>query len=51
MKLVCFVSLCPLWLGLVSVQLAMLGYPSTCGSAFVDYVLTDRIITPPHTQR
>ena len=27
--------------------ISMLGYPSTVGSDFVDYVVTDRIITPP----
>ena len=27
--------------------ISMLGYPSTVGSDFIDYVVTDRIITPP----
>ena len=28
----------------------MLGYPSTVGSSFVDYIVTDRIITPPQVE-
>jgi protein O-GlcNAc transferase len=30
--------------------ISMLGYPSTVGSDFVDYVVTDRIITPPEVK-
>jgi predicted O-linked N-acetylglucosamine transferase (SPINDLY family) len=30
--------------------ISMLGYPSTVGSDFIDYVVTDRIITPPEVK-
>jgi len=33
------------------VQLAWLGFPGSYGASFIDYVLTDRIVTPPSFQR
>ena len=33
-----------------ALQLCMLGYPSTCGSDFVDYTVADRIIAPPEVR-
>lgn len=32
-------------------QVAYLGYPGTTGADFIDYIVTDRIVTPPDTQR
>lgn len=32
------------------VQVQYLGYPGTMGADFIDYVITDRIVTPPETQ-
>lgn len=32
------------------VQVNYLGYPGTMGAAFIDYVVTDRIVTPPEDQ-
>ncbi len=33
------------------VQVAYLGYPGTMGADFIDYVITDRIVTPPQAAR
>ena len=35
---------------IVAVVCSMLGYPSTVGSDFVDFIVTDRIITPPEVK-
>ncbi|MBF0159881.1 MAG: tetratricopeptide repeat protein [Magnetococcales bacterium] len=32
------------------VQVAWLGYPGSMGSDFIDYIITDRIVTPPDRQ-
>lgn len=33
-----------------AIQVAYLGYPGTMGATFIDYVLTDRVVTPPDCQ-
>lgn len=33
------------------VQVAYLGYPGTSGASFIDYIITDRIVTPPSDQK
>ncbi|MBF0124607.1 MAG: tetratricopeptide repeat protein [Magnetococcales bacterium] len=32
------------------IQVSWLGYPGTMGADFIDYILTDRIVTPPDRQ-
>ncbi|MDX1606007.1 MAG: tetratricopeptide repeat protein [Candidatus Competibacterales bacterium] len=32
------------------IQIAYLGYPGTSGTSFMDYILTDRTVTPPDQQ-
>ncbi len=31
-------------------QVQYLGYPGSMGADFIDWIITDRIVTPPHTQ-
>lgn len=33
------------------IQVSYLGFPGTIGSKFIDYIITDRIITPPEYQK
>lgn len=33
------------------IQVSYLGYPGTSGAPFVDYLITDRIVTPPGSER
>ena len=32
------------------VQIAWLGYPGSMGASFIDYIITDRVVTPPEQQ-
>jgi protein O-GlcNAc transferase len=38
-------ALCP-----APIQVSWLGFPGTTGANFIDYILTDRIVTPPQVQ-
>ena len=33
----------------LNLQVMWLGYPGTSGASFMDYILTDKVTSPPHT--
>jgi predicted O-linked N-acetylglucosamine transferase (SPINDLY family) len=33
------------------IQITWLGFPGTTGSSFIDYIITDKIVTPPSSQK